>query len=152
MESDFQHIINTLLLNSVAPSTASTYKRGLLVFREFRNAFNLPDIWPIPLYHLCNFIAYLFQHHFSHSSISCYLSGISFYCKINQFEDTCQKFVVRKMLEGIKRTRIRTKDNRLPITRDLLSLIIKFLSFACNSQYEVLLFKAVFFLWHIMDF
>lgn len=101
-------------------------------------------MWPVPLYDLCSFIAYLFQEHFSHSSIKCYLAGISFYSKVNEFEDNTQKFTVKKMLEGINRSRVKGKDPRLPITKELLQLILKFLPFVCFSCYEVKMFQAAF--------
>jgi hypothetical protein len=37
-------------------------------------------------------------------------------------EDITQKFVVRKILEGIKRSRPNQKDMRLPITREFLKV------------------------------
>ena len=54
------------------------------------------------------YLAYLFDNGFSHSTVSCYISGLGFYCKINDMED----FVVRKTLEGIKRSRPKQKDMR----------------------------------------
>jgi hypothetical protein len=39
-------------------------------------------------------------------------------------EDITQKIVVRKILEGIKRSRPKEKDMRLPITRELLKVIL----------------------------
>lgn len=50
------------------------------------------------------FKAYLNNDKLSYASISHYLSGVGFYCKINDIEDVTQKFIVRKVLEGIKRS------------------------------------------------
>ena len=87
---------------------------------EFRLKFGLHIAWPAPIYDIVCFIVELYQNGLSHSTISCYLSGVSFYHKINNLEDNSQKMVVRKMLEGIKRSVGRKPDSRLPITKDLL--------------------------------
>ena len=59
-------------------------------------------------------------------------------------EDITQKFVVRKILEGIKRSRPKQKDMRLLIIRELLKVILSSLTTVCKSSYEVNLFKAAF--------
>ena len=56
---------------------------------------------------------------------------------INDMEDITQKFVVRKILEGIKRSTPKQKDMRLPITRELLKVILSSLTTVCKSSYEV---------------
>jgi hypothetical protein len=109
---------------------------------EFRLKFGLHITWPAPIYDIVCFIAELYQNGLSHSTISCYLSGVSFYHKINNLEDNSQKIVVRKMLEGIKRSVGRKPDSRLPITKDLLKRIILCLSCVCNSFYESKLFSS----------
>ena len=111
---------------------------------DFRNKFGLVNMWPVPIYDLCNFIAYLFQLKSSHSTIKCYLAGISFFSKINQFEDNAQKFVIKKLLEGIKRSGPVAKDTRLPITKELLLSVVRILNLTCSSEYEIKLYKAAF--------
>ena len=80
----------------------------------------------------------------THSTISCYLSGITFYSKIYGFKDSTQEFVVRKALEGVKRIVVAKSDSRLPITRDILISLITVLPSVCNSQYEIKLLTAAF--------
>ena len=87
---------------------------------EFRLKFGLHITWPAAIYDIVCFIAELYQNGLSHSTISCYLSGVSFYHKINNLEDNSQKIVVRKMLEGITPSVGRKPDSRLPITKDVL--------------------------------
>jgi hypothetical protein len=48
------------------------------------------------------------------------------------------------MLEGIKRSKPKTRDTRLPITKEFLVLILRILPFVCVSQYERKLFSAAF--------
>ncbi|CAG2217183.1 unnamed protein product [Mytilus edulis] len=63
---------------------------------------------------------------------------------MNDFEDFTQKFIIKKMMEGVNRTRPKIRDSRLPITKELLLLIVKILPFICSSCYAVKLFKAAF--------
>ena len=81
----------------------NTYSRGLAQFEQFLTEFCLQQIWPFPVDHILRLIAHLYQQKITHSTISCYLSGIAFYSKINRFKDSTQEFVVRKALEGVKR-------------------------------------------------
>ena len=52
--------------------------------------------------------------------------------------------LLKKVLEGIKRSKGSTKDNRLPITKDLLKVILNVVPVACSSQYEAYMFGAAF--------
>ena len=63
---------------------------------------------------------------------------------MNNFMDNTQTFVVRKMLEGIKRSSGHQCDNRLPITKEMLKRIILSLPCVCKSSYESKLFSSVF--------
>ena len=73
----------------------------------------MTDVWPVPLEDLCKFTAYLFQTNLSHFSIKYYLSGIIYFSRVNDFEDPTQKFVIKKMLEVIKRSKPKTRDYQL---------------------------------------
>lgn len=79
----------------------------------------------------------------SHSTVNCFLSGISMYHKINDWEDNTQRFIIKKLKEGFKRS-TRTKDSRLPITRDILTQIMQLLPSICHSTFEYTLFSSVF--------
>jgi hypothetical protein len=122
----------------------NTYSRGLTQFEQFLTEFCLQPIWPFSVDHILRFITHLYQPKITHSTISCYLSGITFYSKINRFKDSTQEFVVRKALEGAKRIVGAMSDSRLPITRDILISLITVLPSVCNYQYEIKLFKAAF--------
>ena len=70
--------------------------------------------------------------------------GLSFYCKLNDFEDITNRFIVRKLIDGVKRSMSPQIDNRLPISKELLGRIIFVLPNICSSNYESALFKAAF--------
>jgi len=69
---------------------------------------------------------------YAYATVRSSVAGISFFNKLNKFEDVTQKFVIVKMLEGFKRSTPR-KDVRLPISRDLLANIIKVTAAVCKS-------------------
>ncbi|XP_063423640.1 uncharacterized protein LOC134707625 isoform X2 [Mytilus trossulus] len=140
----FRPLVTSLIESSIAPSTLQIYQRGQALFYEFRSLYGLMNTWPIPLCELLSFIAYLFKKELSHSTINCYVTGLGFFSKANNYEDVTQKFVVRKLLEGIKRSRPKKNDLRLPITRDMLKSIIFSLACVCKTRYELSLFKAAF--------
>jgi hypothetical protein len=72
------------------------------------------------------------------------MSGLRFYCKFNDLEDNTNRFIVRKLIDGVKRSRSPQIDNSLPISKDLLGRIIFMLPSICSSNYESALFKAAF--------
>ena len=77
------------------------------------------------------------------STIRSYISGISFKCKVLNIFDPTQNFVVKKMLTGLSRLDKR-HDLRMPVTLSILSKIIPSLPRVCSSNYESILFSAVF--------
>jgi hypothetical protein len=79
------------------------------------------------------------------SSISSHVSALSFAHKINGCPDPTEGFIVKKLKEGAKRMNPRV-DSRLPITQSILRQIIHTLPSVCNSQFEVVLFRAAFLL------
>ncbi|CAG2230792.1 unnamed protein product [Mytilus edulis] len=46
------------------------------------------------------------------STVKCYISAISFYNKINNYEDMSQLFVVRKMIDGMARSKLKRPDSQ----------------------------------------
>lgn len=116
---------------------------GLESFCKFRVEFGLPPIWPVPLQDLIYYIANMSKSGFSHSTVSCYLSGLSHYHKLNEFQDNTQRFIVKKLVDGLKRS-TRKMDSRLPITRQILKQILGVLPCICSSQFEAVLFAAAF--------
>ena len=73
------------------------------------------------------------------------MSAISFHCKVQNLEDVTKKFVIVKLLEGMKRLR-KPSDSRLPITPALLTRILQVLPSVCVNQYESWLLKASYFI------
>ena len=103
----------------MAPSTLKVYNQGLEAFYEFRRECSLGGLWPIPLCEIVDCIAYMYTSGLAHSTANCYIAGLSFCSKLNNSEDNTGAFVVRKMVDGVRRASLGKPDSRLPITREL---------------------------------
>lgn len=75
----------------------------------------LPDKWPVPSEHILLCIAYHSSKGSVASTVSSYISGISYVHKLRQLRDPADLFIVKKSLEGLRRLK-RTKDLRAPIS------------------------------------
>ncbi len=62
---------------------------------------------------------------------------------MHNIPDPTEVFIVKKLLEGCRRSR-RSRDTRAPITENILLKIVKVLRVICYSDYEGTLFKALF--------
>lgn len=116
---------------------------ALQKFLGFRKAYSLTNAWPVPVSDLAYFVSFCFQQGSSPSSVTTYVSALSFVHKLKNLQDPADSFVIRKLLEGFKRLRAR-KDLRAPITEDVLIKIFHALPYVCFNQYELFLFQAVF--------
>lgn len=138
-------VADYLIDQGVSASTHKSYNLALTKLSTFRSSHYLSDTWPVPLIDLLNFIAWLSIQGLTGGTISSCVSGISYYHKINGFNDTTKCFVVSKALEGIKRIQGGKRvDSRAPISLELLSKIVTSLEKVCNNKYESNLFSAVF--------
>lgn len=135
--------IGRLVESSLAANTRDAYQMAILSFETFRVDYGLAQIWPPPIPHVTLFIAFLSLNRKAASTAANYIAAINFRCKFYQNYDISQQFIVKKMLEGMKRSKI-VKDIRLPITLDLLNRIINQLPVICCSGYESTLFAAAF--------
>ncbi|CAG2227125.1 unnamed protein product [Mytilus edulis] len=75
---DLQGEIDRLIVSAVAPNTSKVYQQALRSFKEFRTLFQFEDLWPIPLHHITNYIAYMSFTGTAASTVKSYISGLSF--------------------------------------------------------------------------
>lgn len=132
-----------LVLKGISTNTQLAYNTAVNTFSTFRRLYNLPTTWPIPLQHVIWFITYLFEKSYSSKTIHTYVSGLSFYHKINCWYNITEVFLVRKLLEGCRRNRP-SVDNRAPITISMLIDFCKILPNVTYSEFETSLFRAIF--------
>ncbi|CAC5397856.1 unnamed protein product [Mytilus coruscus] len=133
-----------LFSDSLSENTWKSYSRARSVLTSFQLQYALGKVWPVPVEQLVQFIAYSSLKHLSAATVRSYISGISFFHKSLNLEDTTKNFIISKMLERLHRNP--PKDNRAPMTLSLLRQITDALPSICTSSYESLLFKSSFIL------
>ena len=139
-----QQIAADLVQSGLAPNTRKSYSLALQKLSDFRSKYDLQQTWPIPLNDILNFIAYLVTENISTSTVTAYLSGISYYHKLSGYNDTTKHFIVGKALEGCKRKKGHQKDPRSPITIPILTDLVKNSHNFCSSVFEATMFSAAF--------
>ena len=128
----------------MAPSSRASYTRAVDFFMEFLKSHFQHSRLPASVQHVTAFIAFLSLTGKAPSTIATYISAIAYIHKVNLFHDPTDNFLVRKLIEGAKRSRVTSKDNRRPITFELLVKLINAVSHVTRDAYEAALFKAAF--------
>ena len=111
---------NRLLESSMSSNTWQTYSTAIGKFNQFRYLYGLPLDGLPPVDQVVQFIAYMSACNCTPSTIRTYISGLSFWYKVQGREDVTKAFIVTKLLEGAKRG-AGTQDNRVPITLNILT-------------------------------
>lgn len=139
----FTSEVDTLINASLSQNTVKSYQTAISLFDSFRLHKSFPLDWPASLDSIVSFTAYLSLSGYSYSTASSYISGISFYFKINGWDDLTQAFIVRKMLKGYSKFHSR-KDLRDPVTLYMLNAFPRALKQVTQSNYEAFLFQTMF--------
>lgn len=124
-------------------NTRKAYDTAVNSFNDFRILYKIPVTWPIPKEQIIWFISYCFEKMYSPKTITSYISGLSFYHKINGWYNISDLFIIRKLLEGCRRMRP-SVDCRAPISIKMLQNLCTLLSSVTFNEYEATLFKALF--------
>ena len=141
--ADLEHEARRLISNSLSSNTWSTYETALNALHNFRTAYKLNQVWPVPIDQLSLFIAHMSLKQFSVNTARTYISALSSVHKFKGIQDCTNHFIIQKMLSGMSKTNS-PRDTRQPITFNLLHIIIANLPNVCLSTYETCLFSAVF--------
>ena len=80
----------------------------------------------------------------SPATVTTYISGIGYTHKARGLEDKTNNFLITKMLEDLRRKRVKSSDVRAPVTLDLLRRLIQALQKVCTSNYEACLFYSAY--------
>ena len=78
----------------------------------------------------------------AYSTVTSYLSAISYVHKLRGFRDPTKSFLIQKLLKASSRQR--TADVRLPVTRPVLHELVRSLSFTNSSARQRSLFGTMF--------
>ena len=119
-----------LLHSGIATNSQLTYKTSVNMFEKFRFLYHLSNLWPIPIRHVILFMAFCFEKGLSPKTISTYVAGLNYYHKLSDFYDFKDIFIVHKLLEGCRRSRI-TFDNLAPLTMRILVSVCDLLPSVC---------------------
>lgn len=141
----FQSEFHSLISASLAENTKMAYNNSRRVFEGFCVQANLAIMWPPPLSHLVNFVLFLSHKGVAPSTARAYIAGLSFYSKCCLGTDNTTNFLLKKLLEGMKRSRA-MPIRRAPITIGMLQKMPLSLSQVCSSRFEAVLFLSAFLL------
>ena len=133
--------MDRLLHAAIAPNTHKTYLAGWRAFCQFRQQH--PGGPWASVDDVRHFVAWLSLRGLASATIATYVSGLGYYQKLNGQVDPTSDFLVCKLIEGARRVRP-SIDCRVPISLPILDRIISVLVHICSSQYESVMFRAVF--------
>ena len=138
--------LRDLLGSALTFGSKKAYQRTWGSFQIFYNRFYWPSTPQLPVSssQLALFISYLSAKKLAPSTITSYLSAISYVHKIKCYTDPTKYFLIHKLLTAVSRQRL--ADLRLPITRPVLHEVIKSLQHTTSSAFQRCLYSAMFLL------
>lgn len=131
--------------SAISPGSRKTYEQAWNHFLDFSTRYcgtAFPQL-PLSVSDIVLFVAYLSAKKLASSTISTYISALSYVHKIGSFSDPTKAFVVQKIMTA--QSRLCSKpDIRLPITRSILHKLVLALSHTITPAYHILLFQTMF--------
>lgn len=124
-------------------SKSSSYNRMLEIYVQFCNEyFPGVNLFPSIQTMVEHFISHLFVQNYPPSTITSYVSAISYFHKIKNMLDPTASFRIKNKLKGTQNLRM-SVDTRMSITRYILFDLVKALPVVIRSVYDHLLLKAM---------
>ena len=87
----------------MSSNTWQTYSTALRKLNRFRYLYGLPLYGSPPVDKIVQFIAYMSAFICAPSTIRTYISGLSFWYKVQGREEVTMAFIVTKLLKGRKK-------------------------------------------------
>lgn len=131
-----------LLQASLAPSTRLQYERAWAKLVGFLHSLALVPVLPVPIYIMMFFIAHLHNAGLAPASIISYVSAISYFHRINGYQDPAKSFIISRLLIGAQNLRT-VSDVRLPITLPILTKLVAAVPTVITSRYKQVMFRAM---------
>ena len=131
--------------SAISPGSRKTYEQAWNHFLDFSTRYcgtAFPQL-PLSVSDIVLFVAYLSAKKLAPSTISTYISALSYIHKIGSFSDPTKAFVVQKIMTAQSRLCSRP-DIRLPITRSILHELVQALNHTITPAYQILLFQTMF--------
>ena len=129
---------------SLSSSSWNLYNRAFREYNKFLTEAGC-DRFPHDPQFVAYFAANLFDRGLAGSTITSYVSALSFWLKLLHDKDTSNCFLLQRVLLGIKKSRP-TNDCRLPITKFILHRIVNALTHTVSCSYAKAMFKSMFLL------
>lgn len=142
LDIEKERLIHLALANNTQAAYSSAWEK----FKDFASRTGLKGTIPLSVIEISYFIAYMSREGYAQATVASYLAGIAYRHRIMGFPDPTNTFIIKKMLDGLRKDRGPSNDTRLPITQDLLKNLIASLETVTRSQFEQSLFKAAFLL------
>jgi len=135
----------TLIVQSLAPSSRTTYRRALLSFYNHCQPSPSSPSWPFPatISQVISFINHLVSSNYAPSTIATMVSPIAFANKLYHAPNPLNHFLIIKMLEGSRKAG-HQPDTRQPITLSILHRLTAALPAAFHDPFITSLLKAMF--------
>ena len=142
--SKLADVVTTLLKSSLQPASVTIYRRAWNLFNQFLSSvFQSTDFaLPISPTILALFIAFLYDRKYAPSTVTTYVSAISYSHKLYGFPDPSKAFFIVQMLKGYGKVGFRL-DSRLPLTLPILHRLIQAAAVVTNSRENAALFMAM---------
>ena len=135
-----------LLSSAFATGSRNSYRTAWLIYAEFHGRFfgtTTPTL-PLPYTKVALFISYLSAKQVAVSTITSYLSTLSYVHKLMGRPDPTKSFLIQKLLTALSRQR--AADVRLPITRPVLHELLRSLRQTNSSAFQRCLYYPMFLL------
>ena len=134
-----------LLHSAITKGSRRTYERAWKTYVEFSFEFcdSRRSLLPVSVNNLALFISYLSAQKFASSTISTYVSALSYVHKLGNFPDPTKNVLVQKLLTAHSKLHS-SPDVRLPITRSVLQHLVLALNHTNSSAFQRLLYQTMF--------
>ena len=136
--------LKNLLESALSSSTRKQYQRALSVFTRFHATYfnSASPSLPLTSATLTLFVSYLHACQLAPTTVTSYLSAISYVHKLQGLPDPTKTFVIQKLLTAVNRSR--SADIRLPITRSILHQLLGSLQHTNSSASQRTTLSAMF--------
>ncbi|XP_052769877.1 uncharacterized protein LOC128209737 isoform X2 [Mya arenaria] len=137
--------VYTLLESSLAPSTKSSYQNALKHYHVFHHTFYAQTpLLPVSAERLAQFIAVCNSRGLQASTITSYISAISYVHKLHNMAVPADSFLIKKLLHSLRRNKC--SDIRQPFSLAQLSALLTALKHVVSDHFTRTLLRAMFLL------
>ncbi|XP_053388406.1 uncharacterized protein LOC128551535 [Mercenaria mercenaria] len=139
-------VAQCLVTSSLSQASQNTYNRALSIYKSFvQTNKHIPDAMPITTQNYLFFIAYCHEKKMAASSVSTYISALTYVHKLIGLQDFASNFLVKKCLQGYNNC-LKSPDKRLPITIEMLHKLLESVDKVCTGLFMKVMLKAMYLL------